>query len=189
MATDWVCLGVVGRPKGVRGAMRITTYTARPEDIAAYGPLYDRPGGRAFAVAVREAGPGWVVAEIAGVADRDAARALTGTRLYVPRSALPEPEEEETYYHVDLIGLRAETADGVPLGRVRAVLDFGAGDLLEIAGGEGGEDLLVPFTRAAVPVIDLAGGRLVVVPPETAEDEEDEDEGGEDEAAGEGGPG
>lgn len=105
--------------------------------------------------------------------DRDQAEALRGTRLYVQREALPVIEEAETYYHADLIGLSAETAEGQVLGRVTAVHDFGAGELLEIApeppaGTTRGESLLVPFTREAVPEIDLEAGRVVVRPPETA---------------------
>ena len=163
--TDWVCVGVVARPKGVRGAVRITAYTARPEDIAAYGPVYDGPGGRAFALALGGTIKGGVVATIPGVSDRDAAEALKGTRLYVPRAALPEPVEHE-YYHADLIGLRVELDDGSACGTVRAVHDFGAGDLLEVTHGDG--STLLPFTREAVPVVDIAGGRLVVSRPEVA---------------------
>jgi 16S rRNA processing protein RimM len=115
---------------------------------------------------------GAVLARIEGVTDRDQAEALKGTRLYVDRAALPALYEAETYYHADLIGLAAEDREGRSLGRVVAVENFGAGDLLEIAegpGGQGGKSLLVPFTRAAVPVVDLEGGRLVVDPPEEVE--------------------
>ncbi len=163
--TDWVCVGVVARPKGVRGAVRITAYTARPEDIAAYGPVYDNPNGRAFALALSGTIKGGVVATIPGVSDRDAAEAFKGTRLYVPRAALPEPVEHE-YYHADLIGLRVELDDGSAFGTVRAVHDFGAGDLLEVTHGD--DSTLLPFTREAVPVVDIAGGRLVVSRPEVA---------------------
>jgi len=168
----WLCVGVVGKPKGVRGAVRITTYTERPEDIAAYGPLHDGPGGRALEIVVREVVRGGVVAEIAGVADRNAAEALRGSRLYVPRSALPEPEAEE-YYHADLIGLAAVDAGGRRLGRVVAIHDFGAGDLVEIA--DGGAEILVPLSRECVPEIDLAGGRMVVVPPAEGGDNENDE--------------
>lgn len=168
----WVCLGLIGRPKGVRGAMRITTYTARPEDVAAYGPVYDRPDGQARTLGVSETGPGWVVAHLAGVDDRNAAHALTGTRLYVPRAALPEAEDE-AFYHADLIGLRAERVDGGLYGTVRAVWNHGAGDLLEIAPAAGGETEILPFTRAVVPEVDIAAGRLLVAPPETIDAGED----------------
>ena len=166
----WVCVGVIAKPKGVRGALRITTHTARPRDIAAYGPVYDRPGGRAFALELHETTRAGVIATVPGVSDRDAAEALKGTRLYVPRSALPEPADDEFYY-ADLIGLRVELADGSLFGAVRALHDFGAGDILEVTPAEGGEPVMLPFTREAVPVVDVAGGRIVVAPPEEAEEE------------------
>ncbi len=106
---------------------------------------------------------GVVVAKVAGIEDRDRAEALRGLRLYLPRDALPPPGDEE-YYHADLIGLDAALTDGTPLGQVRAVHDFGAGDTLEIARPIG-QPVMVPFTRAIVPVVDIAGGRLVVDPP------------------------
>ncbi len=166
---DWVCVGVIARPKGVRGAVRITSYTARPEDVAAYGPVYAR--GAPVSLAVREIVKGGVVAAIEGVEDRDAAAALAGTRLYVPRAALPEPDEDEFYY-ADLIGLRVELADGRAFGTVAAVHDFGAGDILEVARPGGGEAVMLPFTREVVPEVDVAGGRLVVVPPPEAAGED-----------------
>ena len=168
---DWVCVGVIARPKGVRGAVRITAYTARPEDVAAYGPVYDRPGGRALALELGETVRGGVIATIPGVADRDAAEALRGMKLYVPRAALPDPEENE-YYHADLIGLRVELADGSAFGTVRAVHDFGAGDIVEVTRAEGDASALLPFTREVVPVVDIAGGRLVVSPPDESVEEE-----------------
>lgn len=170
----WVCVGVIARPKGVRGAVRVTTYTARPEDITAYGPVHDGPDGHALTLEVREVVKGGVVAAIPGLRDRDAAERLRGTRLYVPRAALPEPGGDE-FYHIDLIGLAAELADGSAFGTVTAVHDFGAGDIVEIAPAGGGATVMLPFTREAVPEIDLAGGRLVVTPPdETVAEEEPE---------------
>ena len=170
----WVCVGVITKPKGVRGAVRIATFTARPDDIAAYGPVRDRPGGgRAFSLELRETRKDGVVATIAGVTDRDAAEALRETRLYVPRTALPETAEDE-YYHADLIGLRVELIDGTAFGTVRAVHNYGAGDILEVAPADGATEML-PFTRAVVPVVDIAGGRVVVAPSEV-ETERDERE-------------
>ncbi len=163
-------MGEVVGAHGVKGLVRVRPFTDEPEAIAAYGTLRDERGRRLTLEAVGRA-KGAVLARIEGVVDRNQAEALTGTRLYVARAALPAIEEAETYYHADLIGLRAETAEGRALGRVTAVHDFGAGDVLEVepATGHGpGESLLVPFTREAVPEVDLPAGRVVVVPPNVA---------------------
>ncbi len=163
-------MGEVVGAHGVKGLVRVRPFTEEPEAIAAYGALRDERGRRLTLEAVGRA-RGAVLARIEGVADRSQAEALKGTRLYVERAALPAIEEAETYYHADLIGLRAETAEGRALGRVTAVHDFGAGDVLEIAPTTGrgpGESLLVPFTREAVPEVDLPAGRVVVVPPSVA---------------------
>jgi 16S rRNA processing protein RimM len=158
-----VCLGVVAGAHGVRGAVRIKSFTADPADVAAYGPIEDESGERRFELRLIGSAKGVVIAKLAGVEDRDRAEALRGLRLYLPRAALPPPGDEE-YYHADLIGLDAALADGTPIGRVRAVHDFGAGDTLEIDRTEG-PPVLVPFTRAIVPVVDLGAGRLVLDPP------------------------
>jgi 16S rRNA processing protein RimM len=155
-----VLLGVVVAPHGVRGAVRIKTFTARPRDIGRYGPLEDETGERRFEVVLGGEGKGVVEARLSGVADRAEAEALRGQKLYLPRSALPEPAAEE-YYHADLIGLDAMFRDGRAVGRVQAVYDFGAGEMLEIARG-GLPPLLVPFTRAVVPIVDLEGRRVVL---------------------------
>ena len=164
-----ICLGVITGAHGVRGLLRIKSFTAAPADIAAYGPLEDEAGTRRFEVTVKGETKGLVLAALAGVEDRDAAEALKGTRLYIERAALPPLEDEEEYYHADLIGLMAETRDGQGLGRVVAVHNFGAGDLLEIAPDEG-PTLMLPFTKAAVPRVDLTAGRLVAEPPEDADE-------------------
>jgi 16S rRNA processing protein RimM len=114
---------------------------------------------------------GVVTARIENIADRSQAEAAKGVRLYEPRAALPVPPAEE-YYVADLIGLSAFAVDGAPLGRIKAVFDFGAGDIIEVSGEQG--DLLVPFTKAAVPVVDLAGGRVTIDPPLPAEEDEEE---------------
>jgi 16S rRNA processing protein RimM len=160
-----VCLGVVTGPHGVRGDVRIRSYTARPEDVVAYGDLYDEVGERYFRARFRGVVRGAVVARFEGVDDRDAAERLRGLKLYVPRAALPATDAEE-YYHADLVGLRAELIGGEdgaprPLGLVSAVEDFGAGPVLEIA-IEGKPPVMVPFTRAVVPAVDLAAGRIAV---------------------------
>ena len=158
-----VCLGVVTAPHGVRGAVRIKSFTEEPEDVARYGPLTDETGVRRFELRLIGAAKGVVVARLSGIVDRNQAEALRGLRLYLPRSALPQTEDEE-YYHADLIGLEAVLGDGTPVGQVRAIHDFGAGDTLELA-RPGAPPVMVPFTRAVVPSVELAAGRLVLDPP------------------------
>jgi 16S rRNA processing protein RimM len=160
-----VCMGVVGAPHGVRGAVRIKSFTDEPKAIANYGALEDESGGKRVTLRVigTVKGDGMVIAALSGVVDRDQAEALRGLRLYAPRAALP-PTAEDEFYHADLVGLAAVLEDGERLGDVVAVHDFGAGDVLEIARDKG-QPVLVPFTRAAVPVVDLAGRRVVIDPP------------------------
>jgi len=165
---DFVLMGRFGAPHGVRGDIRLQSFTADPQAIASYGPLFDNSGARRFVLAnVRPQGKDMLVARVEGVGDRAGAQALTGVELFLPREKLPAPEEDE-FYLADLEGLRAETADGVVLGRVVALRNFGAGDILEVAPAQG-ETLLYPFTKAVVPKIDIAGGRIVIAPPEEAE--------------------
>lgn len=157
-------MGVITGAHGVRGEVRVKSFTAEPAAIAAYGPLEDERGARRLSLAIAGTVRGMLIVRIDGVADRDAAERLKGTRLFLPRAALPQPAEEE-YYHADLIGLAVVLKDGGVLGRVRAVHDFGAGDSLEVEKEDGGV-VMVPFTETVVPVVDIAGGRLVVDPPE-----------------------
>ncbi len=157
--TGRVCVGVIAGAHGVRGEVKVKTFTADPAAVAAYGPVADESGARAFELSLRGTTKGGVIARVAGVGDRDAAQALKGTKLYVDRVVLPEPGSDE-FYHADLIGLAVELRDGKAVGRVKAVHDFGAGDLLEIALPDGRTEML-PFTREAVPEVDIAGGRLV----------------------------
>jgi 16S rRNA processing protein RimM len=145
--------------------LRVRSFAAAPLDLDAYGPLMDDKG-RPFLLSGLRPAPGAegvVIARAEGVGDRTAALALKGIRLYVEREALPAPGEGE-FYCSDLVGLAAERRDGAALGRVRAVLNHGGGDVLEIEASRG-RTLLVPFTAACVPVVDIAGGRLVVDPP------------------------
>lgn len=174
MAEARICVGIMVGAHGLRGLVKVKSFTEEPSDVAAYGPVSDEAGQRSWRLEVTGPAPGKsagkkggdvLLVRIAGVTDRDAAQALHGTRLYVAREALPALAEEETYYHADLIGLAVEDPAGRALGTVTAVENHGAGDLLEIA-GPGGESLLLPFTRAVVPEVDLAGGRLVALPPE-----------------------
>jgi 16S rRNA processing protein RimM len=158
-----VCVGVVTGAHGVTGAVRVKSFTALPKDLGRYGALADESGERRWRLRVVGEAKGVVIARVLGVADRDRAEALKGLRLYLPRTALP-PTGDEEYYHADLIGLRAALGDGTEVGEVRAVHDFGAGDTLEIARPRG-QPVMVPFTRAVVPVVDLPEGRLVLDPP------------------------
>lgn len=163
-----ICLGAIAGAHGVRGLVKIKSFTEEPADLTAYGPLGDETGDCSFEIAVTGQAKGLLLARIEGVADRDAAQALRGVRLYVDRAALPVPAKVEEFYQADLIGLAAEDPQGRPLGRIAAVENYGAGDYLEIVPPEG-ETLLVPFTKAAVPLIDIEAGRVVVAPPEEIE--------------------
>ena len=152
---------------GVRGEVKLKSFTAEPGACCAYGPLSDESGRSYQPKLVRVNEKGLVVARLSGVGDRNAAETLRGLKLYAPRDALPDAEEDE-FYHADLIGLRAELADGTAFGDVRALHDFGAGELIEIGGvakDKGGPVVILPFTKVACPVVDLAGGRVVVDPP------------------------
>jgi 16S rRNA processing protein RimM len=169
MPESRILLGVIGRPHGVRGLVHVTSHTADPAALAEYGKLSDDKGRR-FTLAWRGAGVAEVCEVRDGVpvrvADRDAAGRLTNTRLYVERARLPVPEDDE-FYLADLIGLDAVDVARRALGRVVAVHDYGAGTSLEIA--RDGPPLIVPFTRAAVPEVDVAGGRVVVLVPDELE--------------------
>jgi 16S rRNA processing protein RimM len=162
-----VCLGIITGAHGIRGRLRVKSFTGDPEAIAGYGPLSDESGARRFDLELTGAQKGVLIARIKGVDDRNAAEALRGLRLYVARAALPEPEDDE-FYETDLIGLAATHEDGSAFGTIRAVNDFGAGASLEIE-DQAGQTLLVPFTSAAVPVVDIANKRVVVVPPTVLE--------------------
>ena len=162
-AADRICLGVIAAPHGVKGLVRVKSFTAEPDAIGQYGPLEDE-AGRKLPLSFISAAKGVRLARIEGVEDRDAAERLKGVRLYLPRAALPATEDDE-YDHPDLLGLAAELPDGTRLGEVSAIYGFGAGDSIEIA-RDGAAPVLVPFTRAAVPVVDLAAGRIVIDPPE-----------------------
>jgi 16S rRNA processing protein RimM len=159
MSKDRVLLGVVAAPHGVRGLVRIKSYTEDPMSVAAYGPLSDETGKRAYRVEALSAVRGAVLARIEGVADRTAAEALRGLRLYVERERLPGTGERE-WYEADLVGLSAVGRDGRDWGKVIAFHDFGAGSVMEVSGG-----VMLPFTDEAVPEIDIAGGKVVVEPP------------------------
>ncbi len=156
-----VCVAQIGAPHGVRGEVRLRAFTEDPMALTRYGPLEADDGTRGFEIEALRPAKSVLVARFAGVTNRDAAAELRNLKLYVPRTRLPEPEDE-TYYHRDLIGLTAVDADGAVLGTVSAMQNFGAGDLIEIAPAAGGPSVLLPFTKAFVPVVDIPGGRAVV---------------------------
>ncbi len=156
-------MAAVATVHGVRGALKLRCFTDRPEDIAAYGPLFDREGRRLFEITIIGSAKGGVIAKAAGIHDRESAEALRGMELFVPRSALPEPDDDEFYYE-DLQGLIAVDLEGKQIGMVKQVVNHGAGDLIEIAGDKG-DMLIFPFDKKTVPAIDLAKRQLTVAPP------------------------
>lgn len=180
--TAKICVGQFAGSHGVRGLVKLRSFTAEPADIMTYGPLSDEKGTRRFTVTLQGMVKDNFLAKVDGVTSREQAQALAGVRLYVDRDALPATEDEDEFYHADLIGLRAELADGTVYGTVKAIYDFGAGDVLEVRTAGGPLEML-PFSKACVPVVDVRGGRIVVDLPaviearEGSDDEADEDEG------------
>jgi 16S rRNA processing protein RimM len=162
-----ICVARIGAAHGVRGAVKLWTFTEDPMAVQAYGPLTTRDGSRRFEVATAREANGHLVVTLKGIATREEAERLNGIELYVARDQLPATDDDE-YYHADLIGLAAITSDDAPLGRVIAIHNFGAGDIIEIAPPHG-PTLLLPFTNAVVPSVDLAGGRVVIELPEEIE--------------------
>ncbi|WP_439497652.1 ribosome maturation factor RimM [Bosea sp. (in: a-proteobacteria)] len=161
---DLVLLGIVGAPHGVRGEVRIKAFTADPLAIAEYGPLRDEQG-RSFEIADIRPAKEVVVARLKGVTSREAAELLNGVKLHVTRDKLPTVEDEDEFLQADLVGCAVIAPDGTVLGSVSAVVNYGAGDLLDIALPDG-RSVLMPFTRAFAPVIDIAAQRIEAVPPE-----------------------
>ncbi|MBR1207745.1 MULTISPECIES: ribosome maturation factor RimM [unclassified Bradyrhizobium] len=159
-----VCVARIGAAHGVRGAVRLWTFTEDPLAVKDYGPLMTKDGTRQFEVTHAREAKDHLVVTLKGVASRDDAERLNGLELYVPRDRLPETDDGE-YYHTDLIGLAAVTTTGQPLGKVIAIHNFGAGDIIEIAPPQGAT-MLLPFTNAVVPTVDLAGGRVVIELPQ-----------------------
>ena len=166
-----ILLGRIVSAHGIRGEVVIDSFTGAAEDVAAYGPLDTEDGRKLHIKLVRTTPKGGVIARVAGVADRNGAEALRGTALYAMREQLPAPAEGEFYYE-DLAGLRADNEAGEPVGQVVAVQNYGAGDLLEVRLEGQRVTELIPFTDAFVPVVDVAGGRVVVVVPVYDADED-----------------
>src|SRR5271167_1371291 len=158
-----ICVARIGAAHGVRGAVKLWTFTEDPLAVKRYGPLATKDGARHFEVTSAREAKGHLVATLKGVTTREAAERLNGVELYVAREKLPATDENE-YYHADLIGLAVVTTAGEPLCSVIATHNFGAGDIIEIAPPQG-PTMLLPFTNAVVPTVDLEGGRVVIELP------------------------
>ncbi len=159
-----ICVAQIGAAHGTRGEVKLRSFTADPMAVKDYGALESEDGTATFKIEALRPAKGHLVARLAGLRDRTAAERLTNMRLFVPRERLPAPEADE-FYHADLIGLAAVATDGRALGTVVAIHDFGAGDILELRQEGRRETVMLPFTEATVPVVDVAGGRIVVDPP------------------------
>jgi len=164
-----ICVARIGAAHGVRGEVKLWSFTEDPAAVAHYGPLETQDGTRCFEIEALRAAKDHFVARLAGVSDRDAAEKLRNIELYIPRARLPKIEETDTFYHADLVGLDAVTPDGARVGTVHALHNFGAGDIIEIAPAGGGDPLMLPFNETTVPKIDVAARQIVVVPPAETE--------------------
>jgi 16S rRNA processing protein RimM len=160
-----ICVARIGAAHGVKGEVKLWSFTADPAAVADYGPLESEDGTLRFEIEAMRPAKDHLVARLSGVRDRDAAERLTNVRLFVPRERLPPPAPDE-FYHADLIGLRAESHDGTELATIVGIHDFGAGDLLELRATGASSTVLMPFTATTVPLVDIAGGRIVIDPPE-----------------------
>jgi 16S rRNA processing protein RimM len=167
MGEKQVCVGAIAGSFGVRGEVRLKSFCTDPQAIAEYGPLTTEDGKTAFDVKITRPIKGGYAARLTGITTKEEADGWRGTSLFAPRARLPHLSDDE-YYHADLIGLEVFDPGGVSLGRVRAVHDHGAGDFLEVTGK--GAELLIPFTMAAVPMVDIAAGRIVADPPDATDD-------------------
>jgi 16S rRNA processing protein RimM len=168
-----ICIARIGAAHGVRGAVKLWTFTEDPLAVLRYGTLATQDGTRQFVVTHAREAKGHLVATLKGIATRDDAERLNGIELYIARDKLPATGEDE-YYHADLVGLAAVNVAGEPLGRVTAIHNFGAGDIIEIAPARGAA-MLLPFTNAVVPTVDLAEGRLVIELPTEIEGDDPAD--------------
>jgi 16S rRNA processing protein RimM len=167
-----ICVARIGAAHGVRGAVKLWTFTENPFAVKDYGPLSTKDGARHFELASAREAKDHLIVTFKGVATRDEAERLNGVELYIPRDRLPATEDDE-YYHADLIGLDAITSTNEPLGRVVAIHNFGAGDIIEIA-PPSGTTILLPFSNAVVPTVDIAGGRVVIELPAEIEGDKPE---------------
>ncbi len=165
MTEGRICVGAIAGAFGVRGEVRVKSFCTEPEAIASYAPLFTEDGERSFTLRITRAIPGGLAAKLAGITTKEAADALRGTSLFADRDRLPGLPDDE-FYHADLIGLAVFDTGGQPVGTVRAVYNHGAGDILEIHGPGRKTTLLLPFTKAVVPTVDLTAGRIIADLPE-----------------------
>jgi 16S rRNA processing protein RimM len=170
---DRICVARIGAAHGIRGEVKLWSFTENPTAVANYGPLETQDGTRRFEIEAMRPAKDHFVARIAGVDDRDAAEKLRNLELYVPRARLPKIDELDTFYHADLVGLDAVTPDGTQIGTVHALHNFGAGDIIEIVPIGSGEPLMLPFNETTVPKIDIAAKQIVVVRPAEIEVRDD----------------
>jgi 16S rRNA processing protein RimM len=173
LTKDKVCVGVITGVRGLKGEVRVKSFTSDPASIASYGAVTTENGKNSFRLTIKSSAKGLLIARLDGIEDRTSAEKLKGEKLFVPRSALPEPETDE-FYQADLIGLYVETDDGKRLGVIKAIHNFGASDILEIAYRDGGDkdNMMVPFTSEIVPEVDLKGGRVVINPPKYIDEDQ-----------------
>lgn len=162
---ELICVGAIAGSFGVKGEVRLKSFCADPEAIASYGPLFTENGAQSFKVSLTRPVANGIGARLSGVTTKEQADALKGTSLYVSREKLPSLGDDE-FYHADLIGLEVRDTGGALIGKVAAVHNHGATDLLEVNGPELKEPLLIPFTRAIVPTVDLTAGRVIADLPE-----------------------
>jgi len=162
---DRICVARIGAAHGVRGEVKLWSFTEDPAAVAGYGPLETQDGTRHFEIEALRPAKDHFVARIAGIGDRDAAERLRNLELFIPRSRLPQIDETDTFYHADLVGLDVVTPDGAQIGTVRALHNFGAGDIIEIMPAGSGEPVMLPFNEVTVPKVDLEAKQIVVVRP------------------------
>jgi 16S rRNA processing protein RimM len=160
-AEQRICVARLGAAHGVRGEIKLWSFTADPAAVVDYGP-FDTVDGRVIEIETLRPARDFFVARVKGIADRDAAERLRNVELFVPRARLPATDDADEFYHADLVGLAVVDAAGAPLGTVVALHNFGAGDIIEVRRADANDTVMLPFTQAAVPQIDVAGGRVVV---------------------------
>lgn len=160
-----VCVARVGAPHGVRGEVKLWSFTQDPFAVADYGALESEDGKRTFAIETLRSAKDFLVARFEGVADRNAAERLRNLDLYVPRDRLPPVEDDDEFYVADLVGLAAHDPSGARIGQIAAIHNFGAGDLIELKLDGMRDTVFLPFTEAVVPQVDVAGGKVVIDRP------------------------